>query len=45
MLPTKKEERLMSTNDLMMIEDMLAREMLDSRGNPTVEVTVMLLGG
>src|SRR3989441_5944979 len=27
------------------IEDVLAREILDSRGNPTVEVTVLLIGG
>src|SRR3989441_3429946 len=27
------------------IEDVLAREILDSRGNPTVEVTVLLMGG
>jgi enolase len=28
-----------------MIEDVLAREILDSRGNPTIEVEVLLLGG
>jgi len=28
-----------------LIEDMLAREILDSRGNPTVEVEVLLAGG
>ena len=27
------------------IEDIMAREILDSRGNPTVEVDVMLIGG
>ena len=27
------------------IEDVLAREILDSRGNPTIEVEVLLLGG
>jgi enolase len=27
------------------IEDMRAREILDSRGNPTIEVTVLLMGG
>src|SRR2546426_7069150 len=27
------------------IEDVLAREILDSRGNPTVEVDVLLMGG
>ena len=27
------------------IEDMQAREVLDSRGNPTVEVAVLLMGG
>ena len=27
------------------IEDVLAREILDSRGNPTVEVEVLLMGG
>ncbi|MGO8947609.1 MAG: phosphopyruvate hydratase [Ktedonobacterales bacterium] len=29
----------------MIIEDIYAREVLDSRGNPTVEVTVTLMGG
>src|SRR5215469_10551532 len=29
----------------MVIEDIYAREILDSRGNPTVEVTVTLMGG
>jgi enolase len=33
------------TNDATIIEDVYAREILDSRGNPTVEVTVTLLGG
>ncbi len=28
-----------------MIEDIRAREILDSRGNPTIEVAVMLMGG
>jgi enolase len=28
-----------------MIEDIQAREILDSRGNPTVEVAVLLMGG
>jgi enolase len=27
------------------IEDMQAREVLDSRGNPTIEVAVLLVGG
>ncbi|HEV2581614.1 MAG TPA: phosphopyruvate hydratase, partial [Ktedonobacteraceae bacterium] len=27
------------------IEDIVAREILDSRGNPTLEVEVMLTGG
>src|SRR5919199_659528 len=30
---------------MSLIEDILAREMLDSRGNPTVEVEVMLSDG
>lgn len=30
---------------LTMIEDIQAREILDSRGNPTIEVTVLLMGG
>jgi len=30
---------------MTMIEDIYAREILDSRGNPTVEVEVLLLGG
>src|SRR5215510_7021216 len=33
------------SDNLLMIEDIVAREILDSRGNPTVEVTVTLLGG
>ncbi len=33
------------TSDATIIEDVYAREVLDSRGNPTVEVTVTLLGG
>ncbi len=32
-------------NGVTTIEDVLAREVLDSRGNPTIEVEVMLLGG
>ncbi|HEX6797585.1 MAG TPA: phosphopyruvate hydratase [Ktedonobacterales bacterium] len=35
----------MPTSDATIIEDLYAREVLDSRGNPTVEVTVTLLGG
>ena len=36
----------MSTlGDETIIEAITAREVLDSRGNPTVEVTVALLGG
>jgi len=31
--------------DTTIIEDIYAREVLDSRGNPTVEVTVALMGG
>jgi enolase len=34
-----------NTNNLTMIEDVVAREILDSRGNPTLEVTAVLLGG
>jgi enolase len=32
-------------NELVAIEDVLAREILDSRGNPTIEVEVLLMGG
>src|SRR6516162_3221518 len=32
-------------NELAAIEDVLAREILDSRGNPTIEVEVLLMGG
>lgn len=32
-------------NELTAIEDVLAREILDSRGNPTIEVEVLLMGG
>ncbi|GAC1489034.1 MAG: phosphopyruvate hydratase [Ktedonobacteraceae bacterium] len=37
----------MSTNinGMTTIEDVIAREILDSRGNPTIEVEVLLLGG
>ncbi len=31
--------------ELTTIEDVIAREILDSRGNPTIEVEVMLIGG
>jgi enolase len=34
-----------NTNDLTTIEDVTAREILDSRGNPTVQVEVLLIGG
>src|SRR5689334_5950067 len=33
------------TNDLTTIEEVTAREILDSRGNPTIEVEVLLMGG
>jgi enolase len=36
---------MLRTGDKMIIEDIYAREILDSRGNPTVEVTVTLMGG
>ncbi len=32
-------------NELTAIEDIVAREILDSRGNPTIEVEVLLMGG
>src|SRR6266852_2908242 len=32
-------------NELTTIEDVAAREILDSRGNPTIEVEVLLMGG
>jgi enolase len=34
-----------NTSDMTLVEGVRAREILDSRGNPTVEVTVTLLGG
>ena len=34
-----------SISDMTLIEGLRAREILDSRGNPTIEVTVSLLGG
>jgi enolase len=34
-----------TSGDATIIEDVYAREILDSRGNPTVEVTVALMGG
>src|SRR5579862_8787449 len=30
---------------MTIIEDVVAREILDSRGNPTIEVEVLLMGG
>jgi enolase len=32
-------------NGMTLIEEVMAREILDSRGNPTVEVEVLLMGG
>jgi enolase len=34
-----------NTNQMTTIEDVIAREILDSRGNPTIEVEVSLMGG
>jgi enolase len=34
-----------NVNRITTIEDVVAREMLDSRGNPTIEVEVSLMGG
>ena len=34
-----------NVNGITTIEDVIAREILDSRGNPTVEVEVLLMGG
>ena len=34
-----------NSNDITTIEDVTAREILDSRGNPTVQVEVLLMGG
>src|SRR5579884_4437043 len=34
-----------NTTKMMTIEDVMAREILDSRGNPTLEVEVVLVGG
>jgi len=34
-----------NTSDLTTIEDVTAREILDSRGNPTIQVEVLLIGG
>jgi len=32
-------------HEITIIEDVMAREILDSRGNPTIEVEVLLMGG
>jgi enolase len=32
-------------NESIILEDIVAREILDSRGNPTIEVEVLLMGG
>ncbi len=34
-----------NTNEISIIEDVAAREILDSRGNPTIEVEVLLMSG
>src|SRR5437870_6110589 len=34
-----------NTNGITIIEDVNAREILDSRGSPTIEVEVLLMGG
>ena len=34
-----------SLDEFTTIEDVAAREILDSRGNPTIEVEVFLMGG
>src|SRR6476659_36589 len=34
-----------TTNDFTTIEAVTAREILDSRGNPTIQVEVLLMGG
>jgi len=34
-----------NVNGITTIEDVLAREILDSRGNPTIEVEILLMGG
>jgi enolase len=34
-----------NVNGITTIEDVIAREILDSRGNPTVEVEILLMGG
>ena len=34
-----------TVNGITIIEDVIAREILDSRGNPTIEVEVLLMGG
>src|SRR5512136_20318 len=39
------EENPMTLNVTTLIEDIIAREILDSRGNPTVEVEVLLADG
>src|SRR3989442_14771879 len=36
---------LANINELTAIKDIVAREILDSRGNPTIEVEVLLMGG
>jgi len=36
---------LNNMDGMTLIEEVMAREILDSRGNPTVEVEVLLMGG
>src|SRR5690348_13663268 len=45
LLCNREKEEHMSVSDDTVIQDIVAREILDSRGNPTVEVMVTLLGG
>jgi len=40
-----EEEMPNNTSDLTTIESVIAHEILDSRGNPTVQVEVLLIGG
>src|SRR5579875_733722 len=44
-LPYRRQSVANTIGDATVIEDIYAREVLDSRGNPTLEVIVTLMGG
>src|ERR1017187_808166 len=43
--PLRRKCMASNLSEITTIEDIIGREILDSRGNPTVEVEVLLMGG